>query len=75
MVALELLKCIENIQNGELGHKILIKLRGSYKKKYCFFTSLIYCHALVSLMKRHQPDLPKTLLTRRKQQEPNKQKM
>ena len=46
MVALELLKCIENIQNGELGHKILIKLRGAYKKK-CFLTSLIYCHVPV----------------------------
>ena len=37
MVALELLKCIENIQNGELGHKILIKLRGSYKKKLLLY--------------------------------------
>ena len=73
MVALELLKCIENIQNGELGHKILIKLRGSYKKS--FLTLLIYCHVPVSFMKRHQPDVPKTLLTRRKQQAPNKQKM
>ena len=46
MVVLELLKCIVNIHNGELGHKILIKLRGAYKKK-CFLTSLIYCHVPV----------------------------